>query len=103
MRRPSIAISVVPLPPLLSMGCHFVARGSARLARRPAGASGIASGARVASSPISRLACPAAGSRASRALPRARLRAVFGSRCWLRLRHVRAVFGRRCRSSSRPL
>ena len=134
---------VVPLPPLLSLGCHFVAHCRAldepvvppahqasrtaralrthRLhasARHPAGASVLASGARVASSPLAhrvsltariassplaRLACPAAGSHASRALLRARLQAVFGSRCWLRLQHMQAVLGRRCWTCSRPL
>ncbi len=81
---------VVPLPPLLSLGCHFVARcrvrnepvvppapRAARTARalrtrrlyasacHPAGASVLASGARVASSPLARLACPAAFGRCS--------------------------------------
>ena len=46
---------VVPLPPLLSLGCHFVAHCRARRARRPAGASGIANGARIANSPLARL------------------------------------------------
>jgi hypothetical protein len=114
---------VVPLPPLLSLGCHFVARcrvrnepvvppahRASRTARalrtrrlyasacHPAGASVLASGARVASSP--RLSCRFRTLQLVELATRAGIPPGFRC-CWSSSRPLQAVFGR-CRWLSSP-